>query len=191
MNKPIENEILSLLKRCESGDKQASDRLFEILHPELKRIASRGLYRQAGNITAQTTEIVNELYIKFAKSSTFPAKSRLYFFSCAAIAIEQIIIDYVRKKNRLIRGGNQQQVELNESMSPTDDISNIELLNLGQLLSQLKEVDQQAATILSLKLFAGMQMAEVAAYLNISERTAARKWAFAKSYMQHHMQALE
>ena len=187
MKQIIDAKIESILRRCQAGDTEASDELFDILYPDLKRIASNRLNRQSMNITAQTTEIVNELYIKFNQAKNFPSKSRLYFFSIAATAIEQIIIDHARHKNRLRRGGDMQQVELNEKIEPLQEEADDQLLELGYSLHELKEVDPIAASILSLKLFVGLKVPEISEVMNVSTRTVSRKWSFAKSYLRHHL----
>lgn len=187
----IENQIRVLLIDSQKGDQHARDQLFSILYQDLKQIASFRLHKQARNITAQTTEIVNDLYIKFNKANRFPDKSKLYFFSIAAIAIEQIIIDYVRQKSSLRRGGNIERVEFDDHNSPMPEQSDEQLVELGQALQQLKELDPVATSTLSLKLFVGLQLPEISEVLNISIRTASRKWAFAKSYLRHSLQSVE
>jgi len=188
MNKMLESDIESLLVLCQSGDKQARNQLFDLLYPELKRITYYKLNNQFGKVTIQATEIVHELYIKLNKAHVFPAKSKLYFTSIAAIVIEQIIIDYCRSKSRLKRGGDLDRVELSEYMLLAEDTSKIELMDLTECLCQLEKVNTMTASVTRLKLFAGMGTLEIAEVMNISTRTVERKWTFSKTYMRHNLQ---
>ncbi len=189
MSESNQNRINSLLERCQKGDAEARDELFQLLHPELKRIAGFKLYGRSQDITVQATEVINELYIKFSRSDSFPDKSRTYFFSIAATAIEQIIIDYARRKKSLRRGGNLQRMDIDEDLLPAHETLNLELLNLGQLLHQLRQIDSQASSVFSARLFTDMTSQEISTALEVSERTVRRKWAFAKSYIHHNMQS--
>ncbi len=186
-NTTIENQVSSLLTRCQSGDKQARDELFQVLYPELKRIAHRKLLYSKKHITLQSTELINELYIRLCKSRSFPSKNKLYFFAAAATAIEQIIIDYYRLKNRLRRGGQMQRVELDENSAEYSEKNDQDLLLLGQLMQQLKTIDPDCAAVAQLKLLAGLKSTEAAEALGLSIRTVNRKWAFAKSYLNFHL----
>ena len=183
----IDRDLSSLLTRCQSGDKQARDQLFDLLYPELKRVANIKVGKSPRKLTLQATEIINELYIRLSGVKTFPGKSRLYFFAAAAAAIEQIIIEYYRSKSRLKRGGDVQHIELNEQLIDDANEINEELLQLGQLLNQLKGVDLQCSQIAQLKLMAGMKNADIAESLDISVRSVGRKWAFAKRYLNFHL----
>lgn len=177
------DEIELLLAKCQNHDKQARDQLFSLLYPELKRIANRKLYQKSHNLTAQTTEIVHELFLKLNNAGQFPAKSRLYFFSIAATMIEQIIMDYARRKNRQRRGGKLQKVELSDQHLIADDTVNEKLLELANAIQHLKDIDTTASSIVKLKLFAGLTNQEISETLDISERTVRRKWLLAKTHM--------
>lgn len=187
MNDTLESEIKWLLTRCQSGDKQARDELFNRLYPELKRVAFRRLHQSNKKITIQATEVINELYIRFSKAKSFPSKNRLYFFAAAATAIEQIIVDYYRSKTREKRGGHATPVELDAEYPDNSSQINEDMVLLGQLLHQLKNIDPDCSAITQLKLLAGMKNVEVAEILSIPLRTVGRKWAFAKNYLNYHL----
>jgi len=182
------DEINTLLKQCQQGQAHAQNKLFNLLYPELKRIASYKLYQQSFKLTAQTTEIVHDLYLKFSKSKQFPAKSRRYFFSIAAKAMEQIIIDHARRRSSIQRGGDIKKLSIDEQALPADQAQSDELLELSQTFKQLRKIDATAASILSLKLFSGMKTAEISITLDVPMRTIERKWALAKSHLQLNFQ---
>ena len=58
---------------------------------------------------------------------------------------------------------------------------------LDEALAKLTELDELNANLVKLHFFAGLQFKEAAALLDISERTAKRRWAFARSWLQLEM----
>ena len=58
-----------------------------------------------------------------------------------------------------------------------------EILALDGALLRLKEEDAQAAAVVSMRFFAGLDVAKTAAALGISERTVKRDWQFARAFL--------
>ena len=54
--------ITNLLEQWRSGNKQAANRLMELVYGELHRIASREMRRERGEHTLQTTALVEVLF---------------------------------------------------------------------------------------------------------------------------------
>jgi hypothetical protein len=60
------HEITVLRQKVKAGDKDAENRLSEIVMPELRRIAHSLLSRERPNHTLQGTELVNRIYLRLA-----------------------------------------------------------------------------------------------------------------------------
>jgi len=60
----------------------------------------------------------------------------------------------------------------------------VEVLELDEALDRLAARDQEAARLVKLRFFAGMTMQEAAGALDLSERTAERVWAYARSFLR-------
>ncbi len=63
-------EVTQLLEKVRAGDKQAENRLFEIVMPQLRRLAQAILNRERPHHTLQGTELVNEVYLRLAGAIT-------------------------------------------------------------------------------------------------------------------------
>ena len=111
---------------------------------------------------------------------------RGHFFAAAAEAMRRILIDHARRKQADKRGGEGQQLELVDSWlaSPT---KNAELLELNDALEQLEHADQEAATLVKLRFFAGMTNRQAAENLTISPRKADMLWAYARSWLKREL----
>src|SRR5260370_36687662 len=60
-------ELTQLLRQWGTGDRQADDRLFELLLPDLRKIAGRCFRGERLGHTLQPTALVNEAFLRLAK----------------------------------------------------------------------------------------------------------------------------
>jgi DNA-directed RNA polymerase specialized sigma24 family protein len=63
-----------------------------------------------------------------------------------------------------------------------------DVLALDEALTRLAATDKQAAELVHLRFFAGLPLAEAAAMLGISPRTADRLWAYARAWLHQEIQ---
>ena len=59
-------DVTVLLERVRGGDKDAENRLYELVMPHLRRIAHSLLNRERPDHSLQATELVNEVYMRLA-----------------------------------------------------------------------------------------------------------------------------
>jgi DNA-directed RNA polymerase specialized sigma24 family protein len=63
------------------------------------------------------------------------------------------------------------------------------LLAVHEVLDQLAQEDQEAASLVKLRYFAGMTMTEAAQALELPLRTAERIWTFARTWLRQQIQS--
>jgi DNA-directed RNA polymerase specialized sigma24 family protein len=73
------------------ADRQALDQLFSVTYEELRRLAS-SVRRGDPSATLSPTALVNEAWIKLAKSPDIATTSRLHFKRIAARAMRQLFL---------------------------------------------------------------------------------------------------
>jgi hypothetical protein len=61
---PSPANVTHLLRECQSGSREALDRLIPIVYTELRALASRQLASEWRRDHLQTTALVNETYVK-------------------------------------------------------------------------------------------------------------------------------
>lgn len=113
--------------------------------------------------------------------------SRAHFFSAAAQAMRNILVDHARRKAAVKRGGDRARAPLHDAdaaiiESPADD-----MLALDEALRGLDEADPRAHQIVMLRYFAGLSEEQTAASLDLSPRTVRRDWAYARAWLQRAM----
>src|SRR5262249_48887534 len=105
---PASERITVWLTDMRGGDANASERLFEVVHPQLRRIAARFLHNERDHHTLEPNALVNELYLRLIGSAPIDFKDRAHFFAIAAQTMRRILIDYARARVADKRGGEQQ-----------------------------------------------------------------------------------
>jgi RNA polymerase sigma factor (TIGR02999 family) len=137
--------------------------------------------------TLQPTALVHEAWLHLGGDDQPRWQNRAHFFGAAAEAMRRILVDRVRQKNALKRGGDLQRVDLDDIdlASPMPDD---ELLVLDEALDRLSTVDTRAAEMVKLCFFVGLTQEEAARELGISLSTAERVWGFARSWLLREIQ---
>ncbi len=176
------HEITQLLHDWHGGDRTALDRLVPLVYDELRRISKRYLRRQPPGQTLQTTALINEAYLKMVDLPGIDWQNRAHFFAVAAQAMRNLLLDHARAKHRAKRGGDAQQVSLDEAAMVSVARSE-ELLALDDALTRLAALDARQSRIVELRYFGGLTVDEVAEVLGISAITIAREWAKAKGWL--------
>lgn len=181
------DEITLMLREWSDGDAGALDKILPLVYDELHRQASRYLKKERPNHTIQTTELINEAYIKLAGQHSVHWQNRSHFFGIAAQAMRRILVDYARSTHRLKRGGNELTIMLDDAVSAATDERSIDLIALDEALDRLAERDPQQARVVELRYFSGLELEAVAQVLGVSRTTVSREWRMAKAWLRREL----
>jgi RNA polymerase sigma factor (TIGR02999 family) len=181
MSGPDRTAVTQLLNRWQDGDESALDGLLPSIYAELERLARAQLHRDF-NASIQPTELVAEAYLRLIDVSEVDFASRAHFFSIAARVMRRVLVDRFRRRQADKRGGGHTLVTLDQ-FSDAQASTPVELERLNNALDTLESLDARQAEIVNLRFFGGLQVAEVAEVLSISERTVKREWAAAKLWL--------
>lgn len=178
--KPMEHEITHLLVQARAGAPERLSAVFELLYPELHRLAATRL--GAGERTLSPTVLVHELYLRATTGEPLSTVNRRHFFVAAAKAMRWIVIDHARRRASEKRGGGQVAVTLTVSLA-ADDGPEPRVLELNEMLEALGEINPQRREVVELHFFAGLEFAEIAELLDCSLRTVYREWERARAFL--------
>lgn len=173
--------VTALIDAANGGDAEALRQLFARVYGELKRLAHIQLAR-AGGQTLNTTGLVHEAYLKLAQPGERGLHDREHFFSLAARAMRQIVIDRARAQVADKRGGGAALVT---DIDAAFDIASNELgpealLRLNEALDRFASEEPRLAQLIELRFFAGLGLDQIATLQDVSERTLNRDWRRAK-----------
>jgi RNA polymerase sigma factor (TIGR02999 family) len=127
------------------------------------------------------TALVHEAWMKVSKSSS-EIKDKPHFLAVAARAMRQIMSDNLRDKQRLKRGGPVQHRTTLTGISsqPLDAES---MLSIDAALTELASVNEVAAEVATMRLYAEATVPEIAAALGVSTSTVDRSWRMARAHL--------
>lgn len=182
MANPTSQQITHLLLAWGNGDEAALDQLMPLVYNELRKVAARHLRRQRPNHTLQTTDLVNEAYMRLIDSSQVRWQNRAHFFAVSAQLMRRILVDFARERQNLKRGGGLQQVSLDEGLVVAPE-RGADLLALDEALTRLAALNVRQAQVVELRYFGGLNEEETAEALKVSLRTVQRDWNLARLWL--------
>ncbi len=179
---PQISEVTGLLMAWGDGDRSALEQLTPMVDVELRRIAEAYMSREKSDHVLQTTALVNEAWMRLIDWQKSTWQNRAHFFGVAASLMRKILVGEARRRRRLKRGGNDFKVSLSE-VDLVSKGKQPDLIALDDALDALAEFDERKSRIVELRFFGGLSVAETAEVLKTSERTVAREWELAKSWL--------
>jgi RNA polymerase sigma factor (TIGR02999 family) len=182
------DDLTDIVRAARDGDGEAAARLLPLVYDELRKLARARMARLAPGQTLQPTALVHEAYLRLMGKADLRLDGRRHFFFAAARAMRDILVERARGKAGPKRGGGRLRVELKDDAAaaetPPEDV-----LALHEALAVLEKEDPLKAKIVGLRYFAGMNAAEAAQVLELSERTLHRHWRFIKAWLKRRLGA--
>lgn len=185
MEKNTENssQITQLLRQWSDGKREELESLMPLIYDELRGQASRYLKRERSNHTLQTTDLINEAYIKLIDQRQIKWQNRAHFFAIAAQAMRRILVDYARQRQREKRGGKAEDLPPEQAISIVSQEKKVDLVALDDALTRLEKFDERQARVVELRYFSGLSLDETAEVLGVSNVTVRLDWNMAKAWL--------
>lgn len=174
-------DITRLLDDWGAGDRAALDRLLPLVHAELRRLAARHLARERAGHTLQPTALVNEAFVRLVQGRPVRSQNRAQFFGVAARLMRQILVDHVRERRAIKRGGGLVCVSLDAAMDIRDADQSV--VRVDDALTALAKVDARQAAVAELRVFGGLTLEEAGTVLGLSAATVHRDWRVARAWL--------
>jgi RNA polymerase sigma factor (TIGR02999 family) len=102
--------------------------------------------------------------------------------------MRRILVESARGKQRLKRGGGGGRGELQEFVA-IDVNRSQELIEIHEALEELERHDAEAAALVKLRFFAGLEHKQAAEIMGISRRAADRLWLLARTWLYRTLKA--
>jgi RNA polymerase sigma-70 factor, ECF subfamily len=180
-NLKLSDSITGMLNRM--GGPEDNEQLMRVIYDNLYQTAQNLLRHERPNHTLCPTDLIGESYAKLFLNQKLNVADRNHFFSIAANAMRQILIDHARSKKRLKRNGIQITLSWVDK-SKQSHLDALDILEIENALVSLENMDPRQAKIVELKFYAGMTTEEIASVLDISESTVKREWSTAKLFLK-------
>ena len=166
-----------------ASEERSLNELYSLAYEELRRLA-RGVLRGDRGAALSPTTLVNEAWIKLARSPGVAGTSPLHFRHIVGRAMRQVLVDAARRKHTQIRGDGQVRVAFDESLAvaaPLHDLA--AFLTLDAALTALDRLSPRQAMLVEARFFGGLSWAESGELMGISEATVMREWRTARAWL--------
>jgi RNA polymerase sigma factor (TIGR02999 family) len=184
---PEEGEVSRvslLLGRASRGEEGALSQVFEVAYAELCALARTRLRRSGqGACDGLESGLVHEVFLRLAQRGQLQAQHRPHFFKYAGRVMSSVIVDQVRQRSALRRGGSEPRA-LSWEEELIGSAEDALLLRLHEALEALEAREPELAEIVQMRFFAGLSEAELAEALEVSDRTVRRRWERARLFLQ-------
>ena len=178
----IPGDITQLLASWKQGGRDILAELIPMAYEELRQLARAYLRKERVDHTLQPTALVHEVYLRIAGLTHPRWRDRRHFYGIAARLMRQILVDHARANGAAKRGGGQPHMSLEHvpAMAAQDSV---DLPALDVALQKLAESYPRQSEVVEMRFFGGLSVTEIAAALDISEKTVVRDWTFAKLWL--------
>ena len=181
------SDITRILDRVQQGGAKAAEELLPLVYDELRKLAAHKMANEAPGQTLQPTALVHEAWLRLSQQADARWQNREQFFAMAAEVMRRILVDRARRRQARKHGGDLERVELDAVELPGSGNDAV-VLQVNEALERLAAEDKVKAEVVKLRFFVGLENAEIAAVLGVSEKTVQRHWSFAKAWLYRAMQ---
>lgn len=170
-----------MLAEIRGGSQQAIETLIPVVYAELRRLAAYYMRRERPDHSLQATALVHEAYLRLAGPQSKDWQNRAHFFAVAAQVMRNLLVDHARARQRSKRDGGillRLDDQLTLAAAASEDLPAVD-----DALNSLSKVAPRPARIVEMRYFGGLSVEEIAAVLDISDRTVRREWQMAKAWL--------
>ena len=160
---------------------RSAEEILPLVYAELRRLAGAYMRGERGGHTLQSTAVVHEAYLRLAKHR-HAWNGKTHFFAVAAVEMKRVLVEHARARNAGKRGGGALAITLDEAIAGPGQP--VDFLALDEALTKLGCRNPRHAAVAQYRLFAGLTEAEMAAILEVSERTVREDWRFVKAWLR-------
>ena len=165
----------------------AEGSVFPTRYEVLRRIAHNYLRWEPLGIGLEPTDLVNELWLRWRRSSSPPSEDEPAFLAAASHTIRLLIIDHHRKQTGPQRGGGWTKISLHEGIILPRRRGAITLRDLHEALALLRERHPPAAEVAELKIFGQMSLETIADVLDTPPGKVKRLWNLAQAFLKREL----
>ncbi|MDT7816960.1 MAG: hypothetical protein QOJ42_6876 [Acidobacteriaceae bacterium] len=174
-------DISTLLHAWSGGNGSALEMLTPIVYDELHRLARHYMRGERAGHSMQSTELVNEAYMRLVDYKRMHWQDRAHFFAVSAQLMRRILVEHARRHNPK-RGGGVEHVSL-EAVASVDASRTTDLVALDDAMNALAQLDPRKARVVEMRFFGGLSVEEIAEVLKVAPVTVMRDWSTARAWL--------
>jgi RNA polymerase sigma factor (TIGR02999 family) len=179
--------VTELLQAANRGDADASRQLFALLYKDLKRLAHARL-RSVSHGELNTTALVHESFLKLAERGAIAQIDKPAFFTYIGKVMRSVVMDVVRERRTLKRGGSAEPVTLTTGVA-AESMNDEQLVAINDALAALEKLSPELHALVEMRYFAGLSIPEISEITGRSVRTIERDWEKARAFLRQFIES--
>ena len=172
-------EITQLLHKWRDGSREAEDELFTLVFPDLRRLARHLMKGERKGHTLQSTELVDQIYLRLVATKDRDWRNRGHFFAIAARAMRRYLIDHARGRPDAEFVALEGMDDFLSASTPSVELA----ITVDELLNQLGKERAEWCSVVEMKYFLGLTDEEAADAMGLKLRTFQRIWSDARQWL--------
>lgn len=156
------------------------DQRFQANYLEILKVARSRLARERSPIS--TVTLAHELYLNLRGRDDLRFASQAHFLAYASRAMRSLLVDMARERLAQKRTAELLPLTLGAEVPDLGGTPE-QLVALDDALTRLGDVDGRLMRVAEMRVVMGMEVAEIAHALEISEPTVKRDWQRAKAFL--------
>lgn len=181
-------DVTKLLHEWRDGSPDAENELFNVVFPDLRRLAHYLMRGERKDHSMQATELVDQVYFRLVAAKNQDWQNRRHFYAIAARAMRRYLIDHARGR----ADAEFLPIDEMENFLPGDlgqDKSKLDnAVTIDRLLTEMGKTQPQWCSLVELKYFLGLTDEEAADVLGLKVRTMQRMWRDARFWLHERME---
>lgn len=172
-------EVTTLLHAWSHGDRSVEQRLFELVLPDLHKLAEYLMRKERPDHSLQPTALLNEAYCRLIGSRERDWRNRQHFFAIAARIMRRFLIDHARARPKgqkvLVEDAEPWLAERNDKIE--------QAIAVDTLLNEIEATQPDWCSVVEMKFFLGFTDEETSEALGMPLRTMQRKFGDARRWL--------
>jgi|GEM_PF-950095 len=191
----LRKDITSLLDSVADGNRDAWNELFELVYPELRKMAGEFMRRERSGHTLSPTDLVGELYQALDKKTAKKWRDRGHFFAYVRTAFGHLLTDYARRRRRRLEGQGRELMEpWNEPTAKPEStgtlMEHLDLFMRAVRKSGSSGKEEVLRQVFVLRFFEGRTFKEIAERTATTPRRVKTYWGYIKANIYCEMEKM-
>ncbi len=167
-------------------NRQFADAILREILPVLRQIAARKLGEERYRAPLCPTELINEVWIRNLHKGRWTIHSRQHFYAIVGKAMQQVLVDFARKRLAQRRGDGECPMSLSgiADCALPGVASAEQVIEIAILTDQLEKAHPEAAYVFRLVYFTGYTLEEVAANRSFPFHDVRKSWERGRNWVK-------
>jgi RNA polymerase sigma factor (TIGR02999 family) len=175
-------EITRLYAPMHRGNDAAVDRLVDFLQDNIQDLAAQFLKAHPNGRMLRPGRLANEAYVQCFGDARMDWKDRARLLAIIARYMRDLLVEHERKPSGKLGGVSVTLAEAHDLPVTEHDIG-----ELGNALSELEGVHPQPARVVELKFFGGLNDKQIGEVVQASLPRVRRDWEFGRAWLFHRL----